>query len=68
MCEIRRNHCFWAAKMNIKPEENYVENYPFAQYVDDLNIYVEAIKLGSRWDREKVGKTECEEKWENEDI
>ena len=58
----------WASKMQAKLENNKVKTYLFAKYVDDLNIYVEAVNLGSRWTGRKNCKLEFQEKWETEDM
>ena len=58
----------WAKKMKISMESNGIKSYLFTKYVDDVNMYVETIRKGSRWIGGKNGKVEYKVEWEEMDM
>ena len=51
----------WADKMIRVMKDNLVVWYMLIKYVDDINIYLERLKKGTRWVDARDGKVEYRE-------
>ena len=48
-------------------KQNMMKVYLFIKYVDDVNLFIEGVKLGSRWIGKDENKVVQREEWEEED-
>ena len=55
----------WESKFRQLAEENHLEIYMFAWYVDDVNLIMKSLGKGWRWNGIKL---EWREEWESEDC
>ena len=56
---------YWARKFKELVKANNLTIYMFRKYVDDINLVMEALGIGYRWNGEQM---EWKKEWENEDL
>ena len=57
----------WGDKMEVAMADNGVKKYMMIKYVDDVDLLIESIGLGTRWVGDRTGKTEYRDEWTEED-